>query len=127
MKLYLLIAIFGAIGSVTRYFFFIITPKYFVSFFPLSTLIVNIIGSFLIGIVISLFDKNIINETLRATLAIGLLGGFTTFSTFSMDMFNLINKSLYFYAFVYIIASVFLGLFFYILGLKISSFFSNDY
>lgn len=123
MKLYLMVALFGAIGSVSRYIFFIITPKFYISGFPIGTLLVNIIGSLLIGIVTSLFEKGSINEMLRVSLAVGLLGGFTTFSTFSMDVFNLLNKSFYLQAFSYMFLSVSLGLVFYFFGLKISSFF----
>ena len=121
MKLYLLVALFGAAGSVLRYSFFVITPKFFYSNFPLSTVIVNLLGSFFIGFFISLFDKGIISETVRISIVIGLLGGFTTFSTFSMDLFNLINKSLYMHVATYIFVSVFFGLCFFILGHKLSN------
>lgn len=121
MKLYLLVALFGAAGSVLRYSFFVITPKFFYSNFPISTVIVNLLGSFFIGVFISLFDKGIISESVRISIVIGLLGGFTTFSTFSMDLFNLINKSLYMQTATYIFISVFFGLLFFILGYKLSN------
>lgn len=121
MKLYLLVALFGAAGSVLRYSLFIITPKIYYSFFPISTLLVNLIGSFLIGFFIALFDKGIISETARLCVVIGLLGGFTTFSTFSMDMFNLINKSLYLQASIYIFGSVVFGLILFVTGHKVAS------
>ena len=121
MKLYLLVALFGAAGSVLRYFFFIITPKIYYSNFPVSTITVNLLGSFFIGLFISLFDRGIINENIRVCITIGLLGGFTTFSTFSMDMFNLINKSLYLQTACYILISVFFGLGFFIMGQKVSN------
>jgi fluoride exporter len=121
MKLYLLVALFGAAGSVLRYFFLIITPKIYYSSFPVSTVTVNLLGSFFIGLFISLFDRGIINENIRVCITIGLLGGFTTFSTFSMDMFNLINKSLYLQTAFYICISVFLGLGFFIMGQKVSN------
>ena len=121
MKLYLLVALFGAAGSVLRYFFLIITPKIYYSSFPVSTVTVNLLGSFFIGLFISLFDRGIINENIRVCITIGLLGGFTTFSTFSMDMLNLINKSLYLQTAFYICISVFLGLGFFIMGQKVSN------
>ena len=121
MKLYLLVALFGAAGSVLRYFFLIITPKIYYSSFPVSTVTVNLLGSFFIGLFISLFDRGIINDNIRVCITIGLLGGFTTFSTFSMDMFNLINKSLYLQTAFYICISVFLGLGFFIMGQKVSN------
>lgn len=121
MKLYLLVALFGAAGSVLRYFLFVITPKFFYSNFPISTVIANLLGSFFIGYCIALFDKGIISETVRVSIVVGLLGGFTTFSTFSMDLFNLINKSLYMQTATYIFVSVFFGLLFFILGYKLSN------
>ena len=87
MKLYLLVALFGAAGSVLRYSFYIITPRFFYLNFPISTVAINLLGSFLIGICISLFDRGIVNENIRVCITISFLGGFTAFSTFSMDLF----------------------------------------
>ena len=119
MKLYLLVALFGAAGSVLRYSLYLITPRFFYLNFPVSTVIVNLLGSFFIGVCISLFDKSIITENIRIYIAIGLLGGFTTFSTFSMDLFNLLNKSLYAEMISYLVLSVFGGLLLFFAGYKI--------
>jgi len=121
MKLYLLVALFGAAGSVLRYSLYLITPRFFYLNFPVSTVIVNLLGSFFIGICISLFDKSIITENIRIYIAIGLLGGFTTFSTFSMDLFNLLSKSLYIEMISYLVLSVFGGLLLFFAGYKIVS------
>ncbi len=123
MKLYLLVALFGAAGSVLRYSLYLITPRFFYLNFPISTVLVNLLGSFFIGACISLFDKSIITENTRIYIAIGLLGGFTTFSTFSMDLFNLLNKSLYIEMISYLVLSVFGGLLLFLAGYKIVSFF----
>ena len=123
MKLYLLVALFGAAGSVLRYSLYLITPRFFYLSFPVSTVIVNLLGSFFIGVCISLFDKSIITENIRIYIAIGLLGGFTTFSTFSMDLFNLLNKSLYVEMISYLVLSVFGGVLLFFAGYKITSFF----
>ena len=123
MKLYLLVALFGAAGSVLRYSLYLITPRFFYLNFPVSTVIVNLLGSFFIGVCISLFDKSIITENIRIYIAIGLLGGFTTFSTFSMDLFNLLNKSLYVEMISYLVLSVFGGVLLFFAGYKIISFF----
>ena len=123
MKLYLLVALFGAAGSVLRYSLYLITPRFFYLNFPVSTVIVNLLGSFFIGVCISLFDKSIITENIRIYIAIGLLGGFTTFSTFSMDLFNLLNKSLYVEMICYVVLSVFGGVLLFFAGYKITSFF----
>ena len=123
MKLYLLVALFGAAGSVLRYSLYLITPRFFYLNFPVSTVLVNLLGSFFIGVCISLFDKSIITENIRIYITIGLLGGFTTFSTFSMDLFNLLNKSLYIEMISYLVLSVFGGVFLFFAGYKITSFF----
>jgi CrcB protein len=123
MKLYLLVALFGAAGSVLRYSLYLITPRFFYLNFPISTVLVNLLGSFFIGACISLFDKSIITENTRIYIAIGLLGGFTTFSTFSMDLFNLLNKSLYIEMISYLVLLVFGGLLLFLAGYKIVSFF----
>ena len=123
MKLYLLVALFGAAGSVLRYSLYLITPRFFYLNFPVSTVLVNLLGSFFIGVCISLFDKSIITENIRIYIAIGLLGGFTTFSTFSMDLFNLLNKSLYIEMISYLVLSVFGGVLLFFAGYKIVSFF----
>ncbi|MDC1538627.1 fluoride efflux transporter CrcB [Pelagibacteraceae bacterium] len=123
MKLYLLVALFGAAGSILRYSLYLITPRFFYLNFPVSTVLVNLLGSFFIGACISLFDKSIITENTRIYITIGLLGGFTTFSTFSMDLFNLLNKSLYIEMISYLVLSVFGGLLLFLAGYKIVSFF----
>lgn len=123
MKLYLLVALFGAAGSVLRYSLYLITPRFFYLNFPVSTVIVNLLGSFFIGVCISLFEKSIITENIRIYIAIGLLGGFTTFSTFSLDLFNLLNKSLYLEMISYLVLSVFGGVLLFFAGYKIVSFF----
>ena len=123
MKLYLLVALFGAAGSVLRYSLYLITPRFFYLNFPVSTVLVNLLGSFFIGVCISLFDKSIITENIRIYIAIGLLGGFTTFSTFSMDLFSLLNKSLYIEIISYLVLSVFGGVLLFIAGYKIVNIF----
>ena len=123
MKLYLLVALLGAAGSVLRYSLYLITPRFFYLNFPVSTVLVNLLGSFFIGVCVSLFDKSIITENIRIFIAIGLLGGFTTFSTFSMDLFNLLNKSLYIEMISYLVLSVLGGVLLFFAGYKIVSFF----
>ncbi len=94
------IAFGGAIGSLTRYLIsiFLQNTK---SGFPLSTFLVNVIGSFAIGIIFYILkDSN--NENLKAFIIIGFLGGFTTFSAFSIDVLNLIIEKQYFTSMLYI-------------------------
>jgi CrcB protein len=117
MKSYLLIALFG---TVARFSVVQITPKIFQSTFPIGTLVVNLLGCFLIGLVSGMLDTKFISidENFKNYITIGFLGGFTTFSSFSQDFFNLTNSSNYLLAFIYIFISVFFGLLMFYLGDK---------
>ncbi|MBL6758479.1 MAG: fluoride efflux transporter CrcB [Pelagibacteraceae bacterium] len=119
MKIYVLVALFGAIGSLGRYSLIQYSPKIIFLNFPIGTLLVNLIGSFLIGVVSSIFDKNLITNEIRTYLVFGFLGGFTTFSAFTYEFFNFLKNSEYLNAFLYIFLSVFLGLALFILGYKV--------
>ena len=90
----LLIGLGGAFGSVCRYLVSSGVYKLFGSNFPYGTLCVNAVGSFLIGILFVLLLDNIsgMADQLRALLIIGFLGGFTTFSSFSMETMNLLEN-----------------------------------
>ena len=81
MKLYLLVALSGAIGSVLRYSLYVITPKIINYNFPISTIFVNLVGSFFIGFSV-VFNKNIFPMEYKIFVIYGLLGGFTTYSSF---------------------------------------------
>jgi fluoride exporter len=120
MKSYLLIALFGAIGTVARFSVVQITPKIFQSTFPIGTLVVNLLGCFLIGLFSGILNIKFISidENFKNYITIGFLGGFTTFSSFSQDFFNLVNNSNYLLAFIYIFISVFFGLLMFYLGDK---------
>ena len=81
-----LVAIGGAFGSVIRYLFVFIQKTFLpLQTFPIATLVVNLLGSFLIGSVLARADS----DTLRALLIFGFLGGFTTFSSFSAENLNM--------------------------------------
>ena len=120
MKSYLLIALFGAIGTLARFSVIQITPKIFQTIFPIGTLAVNLLGCFLIGLVSGILDTKFISidENFKNYITIGFLGGFTTFSSFTQDFFNLINSANYLLAFIYIFISVFLSLLTFYLGDK---------
>jgi len=110
MKLALIIGIGSFIGGFSRYLLSLLIQAKTASPFPLHTLIINIIGCFLIGIVFGFFDKGQISEEWKLFLATGILGGFTTFSAFSIETLTLFREGYVVYALVYIFASVFLGL-----------------
>lgn len=88
----LLIALGGGIGSVLRFLIASNIGKLFGQAFFWGTLSVNLIGSFLIGIAWALFESNLEHDNFRLFIMIGLLGGFTTFSAFSLESLNLFRS-----------------------------------
>ncbi len=81
----------GAIGSVARYVIGVVLPRSSGAF-PLSTLLINVAGSFLIGLFARLFDAPDDHQVLRVALTVGICGGFTTFSTFSAETVALLQQ-----------------------------------
>jgi CrcB protein len=86
----LLVFIGGALGSVFRYLSFMVTDSFFVNRVFLVTMMINIVGSFLIGMLYIMTSEQIriISEPTRLLLATGFLGGFTTFSAFLSIFLN---------------------------------------
>jgi CrcB protein len=108
---FIFIAIGGALGSILRYILSNFIQFYFKSPLPFSTISINIIGSFLIGLCYYLSkNSDFFNENLKLFLIIGIFGGFTTFSTFSLDFFKLVEQNQLLLAAIYIFISVFLSL-----------------
>lgn len=105
----LVVGIGGFIGSIFRYLFSKLTI--IKGSFPLNTLLINIIGSLAIGIIAALALKNLdLDEKTVLFLKAGICGGFTTFSTFALDSFELINKGDYLGSFLYILLSIVLSI-----------------
>ncbi len=92
LRTVLLVGTGGFIGSVMRYLLQVFVEKGMSSTFPLGTLIANIAGSFLIGIVFALAEKQIMNAEWRLFMSVGICGGFTTFSAFAFNNFNMIKE-----------------------------------
>ena len=110
LKTLLLVGFGGFFGSISRFLVQQSLQRIFETVFPIGTLGVNIIGSFLIGIIYALASKgNVLSPEIRIFSAIGFCGSFTTFSTFSLDGLTLIRDSGLFYVFLYAGLSVFLG------------------
>lgn len=87
-----LVAIGGLVGSVARYWLSGVVQTLTGASFPSGTLAVNILGSFVIGLVMTLsFDRGLLNEDMRILLSTGFCGGFTTMSTFSYETLALLR------------------------------------
>lgn len=121
LKTILYIAFGGAIGSVLRFLTSLFVAKFWYNHFPLATFLTNLVGCFLIGIFIGYLDKNNLTDSnLKWFLITGFCGGFTTFSTFGLENFNLFQSNNSFLAFAYIASSIIAGLFAVWLGLFLS-------
>jgi CrcB protein len=111
MYTYLSVALGGALGSMARYATGVYVGRWLGTAFPWGTLLINIVGSFLIGAFAESFALRWdAPQTTRVFLVVGICGGYTTFSTFSLDIVTLINRGQMFTAGLYIVASVALGL-----------------
>ena len=116
----ILVATGGAAGAILRYILTNFSKALFTSSIY-GTLTVNIIGCFLIGYLLSSdFAKNINEDFVKFFLIIGLLGSFTTFSAFSLEVVNLIISKKIFFAFFYISISLFVCVLFAYLGMLIN-------
>lgn len=89
------IAAGGALGAMLRYWMSGFVHRFFSSTFPWGTLSVNLIGSLVIGFVWGISEAVIIPQTVRLFILIGILGAFTTFSTFSLENFTLLRDGEY--------------------------------
>jgi len=111
----------GAIGAMARHGISRIALKTFGPNFPWGTFIANIAGSFLMGVLIVwLTTREPVSPSLRAFLSVGILGAFTTFSTFSLDTIMLFRDKAYLAGSGYLLGSVVLSLAGLLLGLTLA-------
>ena len=105
MTSYLSVLIGGALGSLARY---VVSTAVATRFggFPYGTLAVNLIGGLLMGVLTGLLMRGTAGEPTRLFFGVGVLGGFTTFSAFSLDCWKLIDAGQYGLSFVYMAVSV---------------------
>ncbi|WP_282015118.1 fluoride efflux transporter CrcB [Marinifilum flexuosum] len=124
LRTLLLIGMGGFLGSISRFLVGQGLHRIFDTVFPIGTMTVNIVGSFIIGVVYSLAERdNLISPEIRMFLAVGFCGGFTTFSSFAFDKLNLLKDSGFLYLSMYVGGSVFLGLLAVYLGTQIHKLF----
>jgi fluoride exporter len=122
MLTYLAIALGGALGACLRYATGELMLIVFGKAFPFGTLLVNILGSFAMGVLYSMFSSGFLAVSpWRALLSIGLLGAFTTFSTFSLDTVLLLQQGDWFKAIANVLLNVLLCLTLAWFGLKLGS------
>ena len=108
-------------GGMVRYWGSNFVYKFLPTTFPYGTLFVNVLGSFIIGIVMYYLDANeMITQNVRIFLTIGFCGGLTTFSTFSYETINYLKEQQYLYAGLNILANVFVTLVVLFIAYKLS-------
>ena len=91
MSKLLLIGLAGLAGTLSRYWLSGFIARRIGETFPFGTLIVNLLGCFLVGLLFYLLqERYLVNEAIRTAILIGLLGGFTTFSSFGLQTFTLL-------------------------------------
>ena len=122
MNGFLLVGAGGALGAMARYGAALLVARLWPMSFPLATLLINITGSIAMGIFVGLMAKLLPanQEPLRLFVAIGILGGFTTFSSFSLDTITLIERGARLPAIAYVALSVVVCLIGLYLGLLIT-------
>jgi len=104
------VAIGGAFGAVARHLISVSPLANAAGKFPLPTFVINVIGSFLIGLLFVVFAERIeVSENFRLAIIVGLLGAFTTFSTFEMEIFSLARERHLTTAALYLLLSVIIG------------------
>ena len=105
------VAVGGSIGSIARYLVAIGASRWFGPNFPWGVLIINVTGSFLIGAFVGLFATRWdLPQAARIFLTVGICGGYTTFSTFSLDSYYLMERGELGAALIYMVASVCLSI-----------------
>ncbi len=127
MLRFFVIALGGAIGTLLRYIAGGLDYRFSNGVFPISTLVVNVTGSLTIGFLWGIVDRFTVSPNVRLFVFIGILGGYTTFSTFSLETFNLMRDGEYRIALMNVILSVILSIGAVFLGYFVSKMLMNLY
>ncbi|WP_315069030.1 fluoride efflux transporter CrcB [uncultured Clostridium sp.] len=111
MQKIIYVGIGGCIGAILRYIVTMQSAKMMNSSFPVGTLIVNVVGGFLIGMIAELsISTDLISPNLKLFLTTGIMGGLTTFSTFSLETITLMSDGRYLFGMLNVCLNVFLSL-----------------
>ena len=106
MEVVLVVGLGGAVGAILRWWVGVLMSHLLAPAF-LGTLVVNLAGSFLVGVLLIWFQGKLpINDVLRTGIVVGLLGGFTTYSAFSMEAVNMMMAGFYGRASAYVVVTV---------------------
>ena len=106
MEVVLVVGLGGAVGAILRWWVGVLMSHLLAPDF-LGTLVVNLAGSFLVGVLLIWFQGKLpINDVLRTGIVVGLLGGFTTYSAFSMEAVNMMMAGFYGRASAYVVVTV---------------------
>lgn len=118
----LLIAIFGAVGTLTRYGLQGIVQVRAGGAFPYGTLLINLTGCFLLGLIGQLtLNRLLISPDWRVAITVGFFGGYTTFSSFGWETAKMLEDGEWLRATTYVAASVFVGLFLSVAGIRLAN------
>ncbi|MES2621337.1 MAG: fluoride efflux transporter CrcB [Bacteroidota bacterium] len=122
MKELLYVSAGSFLGGGLRYLLSQFIQDKTLSSFPFGTLGVNLLGCFLIGLVLGFSERGNVSTEWRLFLATGILGGFTTFSAFSFEAISLFRNGMMGYAVIYICGSIMIGLVATLIGLSLVKF-----
>jgi CrcB protein len=118
---FIYIGLGGFFGAISRYSISKWIENKYSSSFPYGTLTVNLLGSFLLGFLMTYFlDKSTLNPIYRTAITTGLLGALTTFSTFAYETIMLFEEESYLFAFLNIFSNLILGITLVFVGIKLA-------
>jgi fluoride exporter len=110
-KSILIVALGSGVGGALRFVLSKWIQESVATSFPVATMVINVMGCLLIGLFYGIFDRSsFLGSDIKLLLTVGLCGGFTTFSTFMNENFQLLRMENYFYSALYAAGSLFLGL-----------------
>jgi CrcB protein len=118
----LLIALFGAVGTLARYGLQGLVQRRTSTIFPYGTLLVNLTGCFFLGLIAQFtMNRMVISPDWRIAIAVGFFGGYTTFSSFGWETAKMMEDGEWLRASAYVTSSVIAGLFLSVAGIRLAN------